>query len=74
VATAFVAFALLAFVVAHAVLAGSLAREAWWRAAVALFVAPLAVYWGWGRGMRRRVYVWCLALAAYALGVAIAGR
>ena len=74
VIAALVAVPLLAFVVAHLVLVGSLARPRWWEALLGLLVAPLAVYWAWRRGMRRRVYVWALAMAAYALGIAIVGR
>ncbi len=71
---ALVAVPLVAFVVAHLVLVGSLARARWWEALLGLAIAPLAVYWAWQRGMRRRVYVWALAIAAYALGLAIVGR
>jgi hypothetical protein len=42
------------------------------RAALAFFVSPLAPLWGWAAGMRRTTMVWCIALAAYAVGVAIA--
>jgi hypothetical protein len=65
---------LLAFVVAHVVLAGSLARVKWWEGVLGLVVVPLAVYWAWQRGMRRRVYAWAIAVAAYAVGVVIVGR
>lgn len=71
---ALVAVPLLACIVAHVVIVGSLARARWWEAAAGFFVAPLALYWAWQRGMRRRVYLWVLAVAAYALGIAIAGR
>jgi hypothetical protein len=68
-------FALAALVVlmgAHLVLVGSLARISLWRAPLALLVPPLAAYWAWIQGMRVRVFVWLGAVAAYALGVALA--
>jgi hypothetical protein len=58
---------------AHLAIAVGLAStRAWARAALALLVPPLAPYWGWQLGMRRRVAVWAVSLALYALGVAIA--
>ena len=61
------------FVAAHLSLVGGLARRAGWRrAAAALVVAPLAPWWGWHVGMRRRTLAWGIALALYAAGVAIA--
>jgi hypothetical protein len=71
---AFVLVPLVAFVTAHLVLVGSLARAHWWRAALGLLIAPLAVYWAWERGMRRRVYAWTFAMFAYAIGVAIVAK
>ena len=70
---AFVAIAFVACVCAHITLVGSTARALGWRAAIGLFVPPIAVYWAWERGMRRRVYVWVLAIVAYALGIALVG-
>ena len=67
-----VALALVVFVVAHVVLASSLVRRRWWQAALGLLVGPLAVYWAWQYGMRRRVFVWGAALAAYALALTFA--
>jgi hypothetical protein len=65
--------ALVVFVAAHlALVAGIARREAWWRAGVALVVAPLAPWWGWHAGMRRRTIAWGAALAVYAAGLAIA--
>jgi hypothetical protein len=65
------AVALLAFVAAHlALIAGIARRGRWWRAAVALVFAPLAPWWGWQLGMRRRTFAWAAALVVYAVGVA----
>ncbi len=55
-----------------AIIVGLVKERAFVRAAVAFFVSPLAVYWAWKAGMRRRVYVWSTALALYALSVALA--
>jgi hypothetical protein len=57
----------------HVAIVIGLARErAFVRAAIALIISPLAPYWGWKAGMRRRVIVWSTALALYALGVIVA--
>lgn len=62
---------------AHAGLLWGLARrtphEGVWRvrAAIALFVLPLAPWWGWEAGLRRTTIVWGAALALYTLGVAL---
>ena len=69
---AILALALVAFGVAHVVLAVSLARRHWWQALVGLLVAPLAVYWAWQHGMRRRVYAWGAALVVYTLLLTLA--
>jgi hypothetical protein len=66
------AVALAVFVGAHLVLCVSLVRSKWWRGLLALFVAPLAPFWGWSLGMRARTWVWLGALALYGLGVALA--
>jgi hypothetical protein len=67
------AVALTAFVAAHlALVAGLARRKAWWRAATALFVAPLAPWWGYRSGMRLRSLAWAAALVLYAMGVAMA--
>jgi hypothetical protein len=61
---------LAAFVAAHGMLVGGLARRrAWGRAVVALVVPPLAPWWGWGAGLRVATVVWCAALALYTAGV-----
>jgi hypothetical protein len=65
--------ALAAYVGAHLALVGGLvAAGRWGRAALALVVPPLAPWWGWEQGMRRRVVAWAAALAVYALLVALA--
>lgn len=65
--------ALLAHAGAHLAIAGGFARtHEWRRAALTLFLPPLAPVWGWRAGMRAPVYVWAGALAAYAMGVAVA--
>ena len=67
------AVALVAFAAAHVTLVAGLARRRpWWRAIVALAVLPLAPWWGWRAGMRRRTIAWGAALAIYAVGVAAA--
>lgn len=66
------ALALLAHVGAHvAIVVGLLQSRAWGRAALALFVAPLAPWWGWSSGMKRRVWTWGGSLAVFALAVAL---
>ncbi len=63
-----VAFA--ALLTAHVTLAvGLVRRTPRWRALVALFVAPLAPWWGWRAHMRVRGAVWVAAAAVY--GVAL---
>jgi len=60
---------------AHVWLVAGLARrQAWWRAALALLLPPLAPSWGWGAGLRAPATVWGIALALYALAVALTGR
>jgi hypothetical protein len=59
-----VAFAGL--VTAHvALVAGLAARRPWWRALVALPVAPLAPYWGARAGMHKRWVAWMACAIAY---------
>ena len=65
--------ALLVHVGAHvAIVVGLLQSRAWGRAALALLVAPLAPWWGWSSGMKRRVWTWVGSLAVFAIGVACA--
>jgi hypothetical protein len=44
------------------------------RALMALLVPPLAPWWAWQAGLRARTIVWGVALALYAIGVAVTGR
>jgi hypothetical protein len=73
-ALGFVLFgAFVALVAAHVAIAVGLARKgAWARAALALLVPPLAPWWGWSEGMRRRTIAWGTALSVYAITVALA--
>lgn len=65
--------ALLVHAGAHVAIAvGLVGARSYARAALALLVPPLAPWWGWHDGMRTRVVVWASALAAYAIGVAVA--
>ncbi len=75
VLAAAVTLVLLVFAGAHVSLLGGLvARRPRYRAAVALMLPPLAPYWGWRAGFRRRVYTWAIALALYALGASALAR
>jgi hypothetical protein len=68
------ALALALLAGAHVGLVWGLARAGGvWRlrATVALFVLPLAPWWGWQAGLRRTTMVWGAALALYTLGVAL---
>jgi hypothetical protein len=68
-----VAVALVGFVATDVALVVGLARKGpWWRALAALAVPPLAPWWGWSAGMRRRAIAWGAALGLYAIGVAVA--
>jgi hypothetical protein len=65
------AIVVLALLAAHVVLVAGLARRGTWgRALVALFVAPLAPWWGWQAGLRTATIVWAVALGLYTLGLA----
>jgi hypothetical protein len=71
-----VGFAL--FVTAHlAIVYGLAFRLSFWRAVLALVVAPLAPYWAARNGMRVRAGVWLASVAlytvAYIMGVTWAG-
>lgn len=71
----------IALAVALAVLAGAHLGIVWGlarrgvrgriRAAIAAFVLPLAPWWGWEAGLRRRTITWCAALALYTLGIVV---
>jgi hypothetical protein len=64
---------LLATAGAHAaLLVGLFKSPLRYRAIVAFFLPPLAPYYGWMQGMRRRTLVWVVAVVAYAVGVGIA--
>ena len=72
VLTLVLAMALVMEVGAHVGLLAGLARRGpRWRAVVALFLPPLAPYWGWQLGMTRRTYTWIAALAAYTIALAL---
>ncbi|HLK40846.1 MAG TPA: hypothetical protein VKU41_29030 [Polyangiaceae bacterium] len=65
--------ALLTLALAHLALAvGLVRRGAWGRGLLALALPPLAPWWGWQAGMRRRSAAWGVALAVYVLGVLFA--
>jgi hypothetical protein len=67
------AAALVAFAATHiALVAGLASMRLWRRAAVAAAVLPLAPWWGWEAGMRRRTIAWVTTLCLYTVGVAVA--
>ncbi|HEY8090371.1 MAG TPA: hypothetical protein VIF09_21065 [Polyangiaceae bacterium] len=69
-----VAFATL--VTVHITLAMGLTRRLpRWRGVVALFVAPLAPWWGWKARMRLRAACWIMAALVYGVtvGMSLAG-
>ena len=66
VITLVLSFAL--FITAHvAIVYGLAVRTPRWRAAAALVLAPLAVYWAWREKMRIRAGIWGAALALYVI-------
>jgi hypothetical protein len=70
-------YLLVVTLVAHAgvhvaIAVGLARRRAFARAALALFVPPLAPWWAWQAGMRARTYGWAATLSLYAIEVAIA--
>ena len=66
IVTLVLAFAL--FLTAHvAIVYGLAVRTPRWRAAAALFVAPLGAYWAWRGQMRIRAGIWGAALALYVI-------
>jgi hypothetical protein len=73
VAALVVAFAGL--VTSHVALVyGFLWRPPRWRAPLTLLVVPLAPYWGYRCGMRRRAIVWVSCVLAYAILSVLAAR
>lgn len=71
VITLVLAFAL--FITAHvAIVYGLAVRPPRWRAAAALLVSPLGVYWAWREQMRIRAGIWGAALALYVVASVIA--
>jgi hypothetical protein len=55
-----------------AIAAGFLTRgRPWWHAPFALVLLPLAPYWGFQDGMRRRAVVWLVAAAVYVAAVLV---
>jgi hypothetical protein len=68
----FAAFSLVAFIVAHVMLAVSVGRVRVWRGVIGLFVPPIVVSSAWSSGMKVRVWIWGAALLSYAIAVAIA--
>lgn len=65
--------AVVTLLAAHVAIVIGLAKErAWTDALLALLVVPLAPYWAWRDGMKRRAYAWLAGVGLYALGVAIA--
>jgi hypothetical protein len=68
-----VAFATL--LTAHITLAVGLGRRApRWHALLALFVAPLAPWWGWQAKMRLRAALWMAAAAVYGVALGLSLR
>jgi hypothetical protein len=68
-----VAFATL--LTAHVALTIGLARHGpRARAVAAFFVPPLAPYWGWRDGMRRRGVLWGVAAISYVVALCFAMR
>ncbi|MGA3121266.1 MAG: hypothetical protein ABSF69_10915 [Polyangiaceae bacterium] len=75
-------FVVVALVVAFAALVtvhvtliiGLTRRRPRWRAIVALFVVPLAPWWGWQQRMRLRAAIWIVAAVAYAVALSAARR
>jgi hypothetical protein len=47
-------------------------RTPWWRGIVALFVPPLAPWWGWQERMRVRGILWIVAALLYGVMLVVA--
>lgn len=72
VAAVLLLIGLVAFAGTHVAIVAELARRReWWRALVALLVAPFAPWWAWERGLRRRALAWIGALGVYAFGIVV---
>jgi len=52
-----------------ALAAGLVRRRPHWQGAAALVLPPLAPYWGFRVGMRRRAIAWVAALCVYAVSL-----
>jgi hypothetical protein len=64
-----------ALVTTHVLLvAGLAARGPWWKALVALVVAPLAPYWALRAYMRARSVAWIACAFVYAAALVAASR
>jgi hypothetical protein len=70
VITLVLAFALL-ITAQVAIVYGLALRPPRWRAAAAVFVAPLGAYWAWRGQMRIRAGIWAAALALYVLATIV---
>jgi hypothetical protein len=75
--TEFLSYWLLAGVLLHAgahvaLVVGLLRATPLHMGLVAIVLPPLAPYYGWRLGMRKRTYLWLVGLGAYAAGVALA--
>ena len=69
------AVTLLVWAGAHVWLVMALAgRRRWRRAAFALWIPPLAPWWGWAEGLRVPAMAWGAALVLYAVGAGLTGR
>jgi hypothetical protein len=72
---AFVVLAFGALVTVHVALAfGLVARRPRWHGAVALFLPPLAPYFGARQGLRGRTFAWLTLAIAYVVALIVAWR
>jgi hypothetical protein len=55
-----------------ALLVGLFRARSFYMGILSLALPPLAPYYGWRRGMRKRTFLWLSSLGAYALGVVFA--
>ncbi|HEY1692378.1 MAG TPA: hypothetical protein VGG39_09455 [Polyangiaceae bacterium] len=71
---ALLVLAFAVFVTTHVALAfGLSSQKPRWQALLALFVPPLAPYWGW-RGLRVRTVLWGASAAVYCVLLVLAAR